>query len=106
MSADDKKDVMIGFVEKVVVPFTVVVPFKTLVAVDEPMVSEPLVKLEPIVIGEVAVVGCIVFTYIVEAFNTEVFVVDVKTLFINVFTQAVVGILEELSVLDKEAFIF
>ena len=47
LSAVDKKEVMIGFVEKVVVPDNVVGAF------DEPMVSEPPDKLDPSVKADV-----------------------------------------------------
>ena len=47
LSAVDKKDVMVGFVEKVVVPSIVLEAF------DDPIVMEPPDKLEPIVNAEV-----------------------------------------------------
>ena len=52
------------------------------------------------------VVACIVPIVPVEAFKTEVFVFETNTLFIKLFTHAVVGTLEELSLIDKEEFIF
>ena len=48
----------------------------------------------------------VVFIFAVEAFNTDVFIVESNELFIKVFTHSVVGILEELSVLDKNDIIF
>ena len=49
--------------------------------------------------------ACTVPIVPVEAFKTEVFVFETNTLFIKLFTHAVVGILEELSLTDKEELI-
>ena len=98
LSAMAKEAFIFGFVEKVVVPSSVVEAFA------DPMDSVPPDKLDPIVIAPVAEVEFIVKTFIVERFiNDDTFVI---ALFTIVFTQDVVGILEELSAIDNDEFIF
>ena len=52
------------------------------------------------------ITDCKVVIFPVEAFKSDVLVFETNTLFINVFIHAVVGILEELSVFDKNDIIF
>ena len=85
----------------------VVIPFKVVVDVPDPSATDPPDKFEPIVSAEVAVVGCIVFTYIVEVLIVDAFVVMIIVLSALVtypVTQRVVGTLEELSVVASDAF--
>ena len=104
LSEADKDAFIFGFVEKVVVPSTVLEAFA------DPICSVPPDKLDPIVMAPVAEVEFMVKTVIVEELIDDAFDVVADTfataLFTNAFTQAVVGILEELSEVDKEAFIF
>jgi len=51
----------------------VVIPLKVEVELDVPTVNDPPDKLEPIVIAEVALEGCITFTYIVDTLKTDAF---------------------------------
>ena len=85
----------------------VVTPFIVFVAVPAPIAKVPPDKLVPSVIAEVRVVGCIVFTYIVDVLTVDALidVISVLREFVTYpFTHAVVGTLEELSVFDKDAF--
>jgi hypothetical protein len=50
-------------------------------------------------------VASIVVMFALLAFKTEVFVFETNTLFIKLFTHAVVGTVELLSLIDKEEFI-
>jgi hypothetical protein len=86
----------------------VVIPFKVVVDVAEPTASVPPDKLVPSVIAELIVVGCIVFTYIVDVLTVDALidVTSVLSAFVTYpVTQRVVGTLEELSEFDKDAFI-
>jgi len=85
----------------------VVTPFIVFVAVPAPIAKVPPDKLVPSVIAEVRVVGCIVFTYIVDVLTVDALidVISVLREFVTYpFTHAVVGTLEELSEFDKDAF--
>jgi len=62
------------------------------------------VAVEAFKIDTFPVVACTIPIFAVDAFNIEVCVFDENTLFINLFTHAVVGILEELSVVSSDAF--
>jgi len=107
LSLTDKEAFIIGLFEKIVVPSNV------LVALSEPSDSVPLVKLLPILNTAVELFDCIVVVYkvpvaiyAVPAYRLFKLVVVPKALANRVFTQAVVGTLEELSVTDKDALIF
>ena len=86
----------------------VVIPLKVDVELAVPKVKDPPDKLEPIVIAEVAPEGCITFTYIVDTLKTDAFALFIVFIAFVTYplTHAVVGTLDELSELDKDAFIF